>query len=121
VSSLRTELKDDVLVVYITASKILDNATIQKIGQELTELAEQNPGGKIVLNFQEVKFMSSAMINNIVNFHRKCQKADVKLKLCDISKDVMEVFNLMKLQKFLDIQKSEEKAIASFDKKGWFG
>jgi anti-sigma B factor antagonist len=121
VSSLRTELKDDVLVVYITASKILDNATIQKIGQELTELAEQNPGGKIVLNFQEVKFMSSAMINNIVNFHRKCQKADVKLKLCDISKDVMEVFNLMKLQKFLDIQKTEEKAIASFDKKGWFG
>jgi anti-sigma B factor antagonist len=121
VSSLRTEIKDDVLVVYITASKILENAKIQQIGQELTQLAEQNPGGKVVLNFQEVKFMSSAMINNIVNFHRKCGKSDIKLKLCDISKDVMEVFNLMKLHKLLDIQKNEEKAIASFEKKGWFG
>jgi anti-anti-sigma factor len=121
VSSLRSEIKDDVLVVYITASKILENAKIQQIGQELTQLAEQNPGGKIVLNFQEVKFMSSAMINNIVNFHRKCSKNDIKLKLCEISKDVMEVFNLMKLHKLLDIQKSEDKAIASFEKKGWFG
>jgi anti-sigma B factor antagonist len=121
VSSLRSEIKDDVIVVYITASKILENAKIQQIGQELTEVSEQNPGAKMVLNFQEVKFMSSAMINNVVNFHRRCQKNDIKLKLCDISKDVLEVFTLMKLHKFLDIQKSEDKAIASFDKKGWFG
>ncbi len=120
-SSLRTEQKDDVLVVYITASKILENAKIQQIGQELSQVAEQNPGGKVVLNFHEVKFMSSAMINNVVNFHRKCQKSDVTLKLCDISKEVMEVFNLMRLHKFLDIQKNEEKAIESFTKKGWFG
>jgi anti-sigma B factor antagonist len=121
VSSLRSELKDDVLVVYITASKILENAKIQQLGQELGEIAAQNPGAKVVLNFQEVKFMSSAMINNVVNFHRKCQKADIKLKLCDIPKEVMEVFNLMKLHKILDIHKSEDKAIASFEKKGWFG
>jgi anti-anti-sigma factor len=121
VSALRTETKEDVLVVYITASKILENAKIQQLGQELGQVAEQNPGAKVVLNFQEVKFMSSAMINNVVNFHRKCQKNDIKLKLCDISDEIMQVFKLMKLNKLLDLQKNEEKAIASFDKKGWFG
>jgi anti-sigma B factor antagonist len=118
---LRIEPKEDVQVVYIVATKILENQKIQQIGQELNQFAEANPGGKVVLNFQEVKYMSSAMINNIVNFHRKCQKADIKLKLCDISKEVMEAFNITKLYKVLDIQKTEDKAIASFEKKGWFG
>ncbi len=120
-SSLRTEQKDDVLVVYITAAKILDNAKIQQLGQEMNQIAEQNPGAKVVLNFQDVKFMASAMINNVMNFHRKCQKNDIKLKLCDISPDIQQVFDLMKLHKVLDLQKTEEKAITSFDKKGWFG
>lgn len=120
-SSLRIEQKEDVLVVYITASKILENAKIQQLGQELGQVAEQNPGARVVLNFQEVKFMSSAMINNVVNFHRKCKKNDITLKLSDVSDDIMQVFKLMKLNKILDMQKDEEKAIASFDKKGWFG
>jgi anti-sigma B factor antagonist len=33
----------------------------------------------------------------------------------------MEVFKITKLNKLFDIHKTEEKAIESFDKKGWFG
>ena len=33
----------------------------------------------------------------------------------------MEVFKITKLNKLFDIQADEEKAVASFDKKGWFG
>jgi anti-sigma B factor antagonist len=41
--------------------------------------------------------------------------------MCNISDNVMEVFKLMRLNKILDLQPNEEKALASYDKKGWFG
>jgi anti-anti-sigma factor len=120
-ASLELREVEDVLVVQFTKARILDETTIEQIGTELMESITKSPGGKIVLNFQGVSFMSSAMIGKLVLFNNKCKAADVKLKLCDISDNVMEVFKITRLNRVFDIHKSEEKAVASFEKRGWFG
>ena len=120
-SNLRTAENGDVLVVYFNDNKILDETKIQQIHTELSEQLTKVPGGKLLLNFDNVSFMSSAMIGKIILLNKKCKASDVKFKICSISDNVMEVFKLMRLNKVLDIQKDEEKAVASFDKKGWFG
>ena len=120
-SSIRAEENGDVRVIYFNENKILDEAKIQQIHNDLNaELAEVR-AGKFLLNFDRVTFMSSAMIGKIILLNKKCKSSDVKFKLCNISDNVMEVFKLMRLNKVLDIQKDEESALASFAKKGWFG
>lgn len=119
--NLNSEEKDDVLVVSFNDAKILDESKIQQIHNELNDKLAEVPSGKLLLDFQRVTFMSSAMIGKIILLNKKCKSSDVKLKLCNISQNVMEVFKLMRLNKVLDIQKDEEKALASFAKKGWFG
>jgi len=124
VASTRIEQKGesaDISVVYFSVPKILEDARIQQIGEELSEAAAEAVNGKLVLNFDNVKFMSSAMIGKIILVSKKCKAAKVDLKLCNISGDVMEVFKLMRLNKILNIYKTEEKAIASYSKSGWFG
>ncbi len=123
-ASTRIEQKGesaDISVVYFSVPKILEDARIQQIGEELSEAAAEAVNGKLVLNFDNVKFMSSAMIGKIILVSKKCKAAKVDLKLCNISGDVMEVFKLMRLNKILNIYKTEEKAIASYSKSGWFG
>lgn len=120
-SSVVTEQKGDVTVCYFRDAKILDEAIIQSIGQELGQAADQAVAKKLVVNFRNVSFMSSAMIGKIILLNKKCKAADVKLKLCEISPNVMEVFKLMRLHKSLEIYNDEEKAVGSFEKKGWFG
>jgi len=121
VSNLRSAENGDVLVVYFNDNKILDETKIQQIHSELNEKLTEVPAGKLLLNFDNVSFMSSAMIGKIILLNKKCKASDVKFKICSISDNVMEVFKLMRLNKVLDIQNDEEKAVASFDKKGWFG
>jgi anti-anti-sigma factor len=121
-TSLRTQETDGVLVVYFNDSKILDEAKIQKIGTELIDAADSAASDKkLLLNFSGVGFMSSAMIGKLVLLNKKCKTDGVALKLSDISGNVSEVFKIMKLNKVFEIYKSEEKALKSFDKKGWFG
>ena len=120
-SSIRTEQKDDVTVCYFEASKILDEAVIQALGQQLAQAADQAVSKKLLVNFRGVSFMGSAMIGKVILLNKKCKDAGIDLKLCEISENVMEVFKLMKLHKKLDIYKSEDKALDAFKGKGgWF-
>ena len=119
--SIQSREQDDVLIAYFTDSRILDEAKIQEIGNMLNALVAKTPAGRMVLNFKNVSFMSSAMLGKIILVNKKCKGADVDLRLCEIAPAIMEVFKVMKLNKVLNIQKSEEKAIESFDKKGFFG
>ena len=119
---LRTQETDDVLVVYFTASKVLDEATIQGIGQELMDAAASAATNKrLLLNFSGVAFMSSAMIGKLVLLHKQCKTDGINLKICEVSGNVQEVFKITKLNKVLDVYKTEEKALKAFDNKGWFG
>lgn len=121
-ASLRTQVTDGVLIVYFNDTKILDEAKIQAIGAELLEAADNASNDKrLLLNFNGVGFMSSAMIGKLVLLSKKCKKDTVVLKLCNIATNVAEVFKIMKLNKVFEIYKTEEKAMGSFDKKGWFG
>lgn len=122
-SSLKSQEVEEVLVVYFTDAKILDEARIALIGKELMEMAASAATSKkMVLNFQGVQFMSSAMIGKLVLLNKKCKTDGVVLKFCAISANVLEVFKITRLNKVFEIFADEDKAVKSFKKGGgWFG
>jgi anti-sigma B factor antagonist len=120
-AAITTQTSGEILVVGFTDSKILDSQRIEQVGKELQEVVRQAVHKKLLVNFGGVSFMSSAMITKLVMLNKACKAQGIALKFCDVSANVMEVFKITKLNKLFDIQDKEEKAIASFDKKGWFG
>ena len=120
-ATLLSRVEGNVLNIYFQDVRIIDESRINSLGQEMTDLVNSTELKNVVLNFQNVSFMSSAMIGKLIQFGKKCKQTDVNLRLCDINDNVDEVFKLMKLEKVFKISKNEEAAIASFTKKGWFG
>ena len=120
-SSIWSQTNGEVLVVYFADAKILDDARIQQIGKDLTEMVTKAEHQKMLLNFQNVGFMSSAMIGKLILLSKKCKADAVDLRLCNIMPNIMEVFKIMKLNKVFDIQTDEAAALKAFEKKGWFG
>jgi len=108
VATLFTRRAEDVLIAYFQDVRIIDESRITGLGQELTELANHPDNRKIVLNFENVSFMSSAMIGKLVLFGKKCSSANVSLRLCNINENVEEVFRLMKLGKVFSLDSDEE-------------
>lgn len=121
-SSLKSEEVEGILVVSFTDAKILDEARISLVGKELMDkAAEAAASQRMVLNFDGVQFMSSAMIGKLVLLNKKAKADKIDLKLCNITPNVLEVFKITRLNKVFDIHADQEKALAAFDKKGWFG
>jgi len=120
-AAINVETKGEIIAVYFTDGKILDSQRIEQVGRELQEAVPLAIHKKMLLNFRGVSFMSSAMITKLVMLNKACKAQGVTLKFCEVSANVMEVFKITKLNKLFDIQKTEDKALESFDKKSWFG
>lgn len=121
-SELVVQYKDDVAVVQFNTSKILSEFLIAQIARELMELADEladDSDAKMLLNFQGVTFMSSAMLGKIVLLKEKCKANKTTIKLCNISPVLMVAFKITKLNK--GVYESEEEALTALQKKGWFG
>ncbi len=119
-STLITRNEGDVLVAYFQDVRIIEASRIESLGQELVDLVRDKANDRIVLNFHNVSFMSSAMIGKLISFGKKCKENGVALRLSNITENVAEVFKLMRLEKVFEIDPDEETAVDNFNKKGWF-
>ena len=92
-----------VTVVHFVDRKILDEANIQELGQELFDLVERENRSKILLNFSNVEFLSSAALGKLITLNKKRKAIGGVLKLSNIRPEIYEVFAITKLNKLFDI------------------
>lgn len=111
---LEVEQIGDVTVVQFVDRKILDEQNIQTIGEQLFGLVDEEGWKQILLNFANVEYLSSAALGKLITLNKKVQQAGGKLVLCGISPQIIEVFEITKLDKFFKIMKDEQKALQSF-------
>jgi anti-sigma B factor antagonist len=107
--------KDDVVIASFTQVKLLEQAAIRQIGEAFKDLTLQAASGrKLLLDFSRVEFMSSAMIGEIVRLQKQCKQDKIKLKLCCISPNIREVFQITGLNKLLEIYPDGARAFTAF-------
>ncbi|MBW3538832.1 MAG: STAS domain-containing protein [Planctomycetes bacterium] len=104
----------DVTVARFIDKKILDETNIQIIGNQLFGLVDEDKRGKIVLDFSNVEYLSSAALGKLITMDKKVKAAKGKLRLCSIRPDIYEVFAITKLNKLFDIHENQEKALEGF-------
>ncbi len=112
----RLEVEDigDIAVVNFVDKKILDEQNIQMIGDDLFRLVDELGRRKVLLNFSNVEFMSSAALGKLIRLHQRLHSIGGKLVLCGISKSILEIFEITKLDKMLTIVKDEQTGLNSF-------
>ena len=104
----------DVTMVHFADQKILDEATIQELGDELFSLVEKEGCQKVLLNFEGVEFLSSAALGKLITLDKKVKKAGGELRLSNILPDIYEVFAITKLNRLFKIDEDESDALAAF-------
>ena len=100
------------VVVGFRQTSILDAATVDAIAVELYPLIDQQAHRRIVLDFQQVQFLSSSMLGVLINMHRKAQAIKGRIVLCGIRPELMRVFKIMKLEEMLEFADNESEAMS---------
>ena len=111
---LQVHEQADVSIVGFRDSKILDETVIQEIGNELFGLVDQQFRPKLLFDFTNVDYLSSAALGKLITLHKRVREKKGQLKFCAIKPKIYDVFRITKLDKIFDIHEDRDKALGSF-------
>ncbi len=111
---LRLEPMGDVTVVSFIDSKIVTEEDIQEVGDQLYSLVESEGHRRLLLNFRNVRYLSSAALGKLINLKKKVGVVKGDLKLCCIHPDLLEVFKITRLDQVFQIYDDETVALDKF-------
>ena len=105
---------DGVSVVKLIDEKIMDTDKVQTLNQELMSLADEPENKKILINLENVRFLSSAAISKLLVINKRLHGSGGVVKICNVRPEVREVFNITQLDQIFDIKDDHQEAIDSF-------
>lgn len=112
----RIDVEDvgDVTVVKFVDKRILDEQNIQLIGEQLFGLVDDDGKRKVLLDFENVEYLSSAALGKLITMNKKVRGVSGQLRLCNIRPEIYEVFEITRLNKVFPIYDDQETALEAF-------
>lgn len=108
---LKQKKVEDRLIVYLEGR--LDVTVATDVEEQLIKLIDDEGEKHIILNLEQVEYMSSSGFRACIAILRKLKQRDGSLKLCNIRPSVKRIFDVIELTSLFDIYDSEEAALQS--------
>jgi len=102
-SPIKTEYGIDLTFVTFEDEQILEEAQIRELHKSLESVIEKNKDGQLVLNFANVRFMTSAMLGLLVRIHKRVGERGGELELRNLDQNLYKLFEITQLTKVFNI------------------
>ncbi len=100
---IETEELGDITVVTFLDTNVFGGDWPIAIGDDLFRLVDELGRRKVLLDCGNLPYVSSLMLGKVITLHRKLQAVRGRLVLSNISKDILDVFRITKLDKIIAI------------------
>ena len=113
-----TAIKPNISVTYagnatimsFTDEKILEEQDINALQGSIMSVIEQAERINLILDFGNVRFLSSAVLGLLIRISKRIYERDGQLRLCNINPKIYEIFKITRLTKTFDIYDDIETA-----------
>jgi anti-sigma B factor antagonist len=113
---IKDELMGGTRVILFDTERLLDGVEIEQCYHEIVGILNKTQEHNVLLHFGRVKFMSSAALGMLIRVLKKCKEFKVALKLCNISPEEYEVFQITGMNRLFDIHDDATQAMEAFKK-----
>jgi len=108
---MEIEEKEGVWVVRFVCSDLMDDETIDVIGEHIHDLIKRGGCRRLVLQFDAVRRMSSHMLGELVVLLKRMLSAGGCVALCAFAPELRDTFSLLRLDRIFTIRDTEEEAL----------
>jgi anti-sigma B factor antagonist len=102
---------ENATIVRFTDEKILEEKDVNALQDSIMSVVEQGERIKLILDFGNVRFLSSAVLGLLIRLSKRIYEKDGQLKLCNINSKIFEIFKITRLTTTFDIYKDVESAV----------
>ena len=110
---INVEYAENATITTFTSESILEEKDIQALRESIMSVIEQAERINLILDFCNVRFLSSSVLGLLIRISKKVYERDGQLRLCNINPKIHKVFKITRLSKIFDIYKDTEDAVES--------
>ena len=110
------ELSDKNVVVVAPKGNFVGGEETDELRDTIKKISETG-NTKLVIDLGEVLYLNSTALGVLISAHANYSKREGKIKLCQLNKNLENLFVITKLALIFDSYHTQEEAISSFDKK----
>jgi anti-sigma B factor antagonist len=105
---LAVETTQDATVVrFIESAVVLDGVNVPRMAELLGSLVEELRQERLILDFGNVRYISSYGLGALVSLHKQARAAGKRLTIRGACQEVYEPFEITRLTRLLDIRPRE--------------
>ncbi len=78
---------------------MLDAVNVSQFGKELTNFVQEHDKVNLLLDFEGVNYLSSAVLSELLNAQERCEATGGGLRLCSVNPEIKKVFEISNLDK----------------------
>ena len=108
---IAVEYADQATIVSFTDEKILEEQDVKALQESLMSVVEQAQRINLIVDFGNVRFLSSAVLGLLIRISKRIYERDGQLRLCNINPKIYEIFKITRLTKTFDIYKDVDSAV----------
>lgn len=110
-----------VTVVSFRDRSILDGVSVDRLADQLYELVDGQAKRMILLDFRNVRFLSSTMMGVLLALQAKAEKIDGQIVISGLKPSLRQAVRLMRLDDVLTLAETEQEALGKFKLTGAAG
>ena len=103
-----------ITVGKIHVGSVLDAVNVSQFGKEALHYVSAHPGMNLLLDFETVEYLSSAVLTELLRINQACKDVDGGLRLCGLNDDISKVFEITNLDKMFVIYGPVDEAVMRF-------
>jgi anti-sigma B factor antagonist len=107
---IRVEYTNNATIIAFVNERILEETDIQELQASIMSVVEQGEQINLILDFSNVRFLSSAVLGLLLRISKRVYEKDGRLRLCSINPKIYQIFKITRLTKIFDIYKDLETA-----------
>ena len=103
-SKIIVEYGQDVTFVTFVDERIVDEEQIRELKEALEPVIEKSEDNKLILNFSNVNFMTSALLGLLVRVHKKVCELGGQVQLTNLDSNLRRIFEITQLTRVFNIK-----------------
>ncbi len=99
---------ENMTVGTLGAGTSLDGEGSKTFGDSVVKYVSKHPGLRLLLNFQNITYLSSAALSELLRINEAVKAQEGAVQLCGLSKEIHKVFEITKLVDVFHVDPDED-------------
>ena len=112
----KVRLSGNHTVVEFQTPSLMNPQELERVNASLSQVLEEAPSPRLVLDFAKVKYLSSQAIGIILTLNKKLggtAAGGSQLTLCGVGPQLMQLLKITRLDRILTIKNTQQEAVAT--------